>query len=696
MRGGWIGNEGEEVKYAVDFYVACPNFANFPPRFTLLFITLEVTLLTMNEASMTKKRLGELLRQADLITQSDLERAIEEQRHTGKRMGEALVDLKIVTEFDIANVLSTQLGISYLSLEMAAIEPDAIAVVPENIALKYTCIPTTINKRQLSIAMVDPLDFECIKDIHFRSNFEVKPLISTRREILAAIKRYYRLDDSVENILHATEGLMENSTVEIFPTADLSQEVESEDLEKKGNLAPIVRLFNTLVVKAMRARASDIHLDAHRIELSVRFRIDGILHEEMTLPKWVQAALVSRIKVLSSLDISERRLPQDGAIRVRLDNRDVDLRISTLPTHYGEKVVIRILDQKSVPIGLKGTGLSGKDLEKMLAFTQKRQGILLVTGPTGSGKTSTLYAFINQVRSEAINIMTVEDPIEYDMPGLNQIQVKPEIGLTFANCLRSILRQDPNVVMLGEIRDLETAEIAFRAAMTGHLVISTLHTNDAISTVTRMLDMGIPKYLVAANIIGVVAQRLVRKVCHLCKASGRSSVKEVNPPIPHQKQDQNGTGEKPAYKACQSCKGSGFLGRIGIFEVLPFGKKIKEMVASGRSEEEIRKSASDLGMTTMSDDGFKKVRAGLTTLEEVLRVIEVEEEGRVVCPQCKKAIHSDYVVCPHCKFNVQLTCNACQRQLQPEWCICPYCRHSVGALTPPRAQPLRSEKSLLK
>ncbi len=282
-------------------------------------------------------------------------------------------------------------------------------------------------------------------------------------------------------------------------------------------MAPIVKLFNLIFIKAVSARASDIHIDALRKSLSVRFRVDGILREEMNLPKWVQGALVSRIKVLASLDISERRLPQDGAIRIRLDNRDIDLRISTLPTNYGEKVVIRILDQSTVPTSLTGLGLGEKELKQLEDLSGKKQGILLVTGPTGSGKTSTLYAIVNKIRSEKINIMTVEDPIEYDIEGLNQIQVKPDIGLTFANCLRSILRQDPNVILVGEIRDLETAEISIRAAMTGHFVVSTLHTNDSVSTIVRLLEMGIPRYILSTSLVGIVAQRLVRKICTKCR-----------------------------------------------------------------------------------------------------------------------------------------------------------------------------------
>ena len=626
----------------------------------------------MAEPSFTKKRLGDLLCSAGLITAADLQMAIEEQKRTGKRMGVTLIELKLVTEFDIANTLANQLGIQYVSLETTPIEPEAVAVVPENLARKYLCVPISMYKGQLSVAMVDPLDYECIKDIGFNTSLEVKPLISTRKEILKAIEQHYHLEESVENIVEETADAFKDSYLEIVPVISQTEAAPSEDLRDKSQMAPIIRLFNLILFKAMKARASDIHIDSQRNKVSVRFRIDGILKEEMGLPKWVQGALISRMKILSSLDVSERRLPQDGAIRVRLDNRDIDLRIATLPTQYGETVAIRILDQSSIPVDLEGLGLSEKDYQLILQFSKKRRGILLVTGPTGSGKTSTLYSFMNQIRSDEINIITVEDPIEYSLEGLNQIQVKPEIGLTFANCLRTILRQDPNVVLVGEIRDLETAEIAFRAAMTGHLVISTLHTNDAVSTIVRLLDMGIPRYIIANSLVGIVAQRLARKICSKCKEAaplseqgGRRLTKRAGPSSPP---------DASRGKGCGHCNFTGFRGRTGIFEVLPLGSKIKDLIASGGTEEEIRLAVERQGITTMGEDGLAKVKQGITTLEEVLRVIEVEEEIRLLCPGCQKAIQLDFVICPHCRYTLQSSCSCCQRHLQPDWLVCPYCK----------------------
>lgn len=629
----------------------------------------------MNQTSIIKKRLGDLLHHAGLITETDLNRALEEQRRTGKRIGEVLINLKLATEFDIAKILASQLSIQYISLDSTSIEPEAVSLIPENLAKKYLIMPINFDRKYLTVAMVDPLDYESIKDIGFHSGLEVKPLISTRKEILDAIEQHYRLDDSVESIIKDTPDVLKDSSLEIIANISSAEVTPADYLEKKSQMAPIVKLFNLILLKAIKERASDIHIEPLRTNLSARFRVDGILREDMKLPKWVHGALVSRIKILSTLDIAERRLPQDGAIRVKMDSRDIDLRISTIPTHLGEKVVIRILDQTNVATELEYLGLSKKDLHQITNLSQKRKGILLVTGPTGSGKTTTLYAIINRLRSETINIMTVEDPIEYNIEGINQIQIKPDIGLTFANCLRSILRQDPNVILVGEIRDLETAEIAFRAAMTGHLVISTLHTNDALSTITRLVDMGVPRYIIPSSMIGIVAQRLVRQICPKCKIKADisdESIKKLNIRLSSFEGLNFYRGE-----GCNYCRFTGFYGRTGIFEVLPFRPKIREMIASGGTEEEIRMLAQGQGFSAMGEDGINKVKEGFTTIEEILRVIEVEEEIRILCPRCEKPLHLDFIVCPYCKYEIQTSCPSCNKPLQSEWLMCPYCKKEL-------------------
>ena len=629
----------------------------------------------MNQHSLTKKSIGALLCQAGMITETDLIKALEEQKKTGKKIGETLIDMRVTTDFDIAKTLASQFGIQYVSLDSVPVEPDAVALIPEALARKYIVLPIHFDRKYLTVAMNDPLDYESIKDIGFRSGLEIKPVMSTRKEILDAIEQHYKLDSSVEGILAETTDIVREANLEIIPNISANDMTSDAYLKKKSQTAPIIRLVNLILLKAINERASDIHIEASRSSLSVRFRVDGILREDMKLPKWSQGALVSRIKILASLDIAERRLPQDGAIRVKLENKDIDLRISTIPTQFGEKVVFRILDQSNVAVNLEVLGFMQEDLQQVIQLSQKRKGILLVTGPTGSGKTTTLYGIINRIRSEAINIVTVEDPIEYNLEGINQIQVKPEIGLTFANCLRSILRQDPNVILVGEIRDLETAEIAFRAAMTGHLVISTLHTNDSFSSITRLIDMGVPRYIVSSSVVGIISQRLVRQICPKCKTKSeateeyreklnisRLSVDNLN--------FYHGAG-------CSYCKNTGFYGRLGIFEVLQFKPRLKEIIASGGSEAEIKAFAQNQNISSMGDDGINKVKAGVTTIDEVLRVIEVEEDIRILCPQCEKPIHLDFIVCPYCRCEVQTSCPTCNKLVQADWTMCPYCKRDL-------------------
>ncbi len=635
--------------------------------------------------------------EAGLITQEKLNEVLTEHQKSEKSVGDILLDRNIVSEFDISSTVSIQRDIPYIHLKTATIDEKAIGTVSVELAKKYLCFPISVDKRQLSLSMVNPLDYECIEDIQFKTNFEIKAFISTREDILGAIERCYtrseswaRHDDENEPSLDSSieqlpgelpeesleDILVDNKTLEeefeIEPTQTMGQIDPDEELKQESEKAPIVRLFKLIFTKGMKRRASDIHIDCHRYDLSVRFRVDGILQGKIVLPKSVQWALVSRVKVLASLDISERRLPQDGAIRTQYEGRDIDLRVATLPSLYGEKVVLRILDQSAAPSGMDALGLSEKDREKIEIFSKKRQGILLVTGPTGSGKSSTLYAFLSELRSEKINLMTVEDPVEYNMEAVNQIQVKPEIGLTFASALRSILRQDPNVILIGEIRDLETAEIAFRAAMTGHLVISTLHTNGAIETISRLLDIGIPKYLVSASLIGIIAQRLVRKICEDCKIEVSTSEDRRT----SSSQSKESGRVTPVYQGtgCERCGQSGFYGRQGIFEVLPLSPKIRELISSEAENEEILKVAETEGFTLMGSDGAEKVNEGVTTLEEVLRVIEAGEEVQLLCSRCQEVVHPDFIACPKCKFDLQLNCKTCQKNLKDEWAICPYCK----------------------
>jgi len=628
------------------------------------------------QAPQQKKRLGDILFEAGLITQDQLKKALDEHRRSGKRLGEILIQLKIATESAIAQTLSSQLGFPYVDLATVAIGPEATALIQESLAKKHQAIPIAIENGSLLVALVDPLDYESIRDLGFSSGYTIRPVIATRKDILEAIERHYNLDSSVESIVQDSAREFEDSLIQIIPELSVSRD-ESRSLEEKSRLAPVIRLANLIMTKAIKMRASDIHIEPLQREFRVRYRIDGILKEDLHLPKWVQGALVSRIKILAKLDIAERRMPQDGAVRVKSDSREIDLRISVIPTQYGEKVVIRILDQGRVVISLDSLGFSMKDLKQIQSFIRRRKGIILLTGPTGSGKTTTLYSMISAIKSEEVNIVTVEDPIEYNLDGINQIQVNSEIGLTFASCLRSILRQDPNVILIGEIRDLETAEIAFRAAMTGHLVLSTLHTNDAAGTITRLIDIGVPRYLVASLLIGVIAQRLVRTVCPKCKEPRNPPVESmIGLQLPL---EAMATSKFYYGKGCHYCNFIAYYGRMGLFEILELTPRIREMIITGASEQDLRSAALAAKMSSLGEDGLNKVRNGLTTIEELMRVIELEEGLQTLCPNCGRYLHLDFLVCPHCGTPAAHHCGGCGKPLQPEWKVCPYCRQAVRA-----------------
>jgi type IV pilus assembly protein PilB len=628
--------------------------------------------------SQQKKRLGDILCEAGLISPDQLKKALEEHRlSTGKRLGEILIQLKIATESAIARTLSSQLGFQYVDLLTVPVEPEAIARIPESLAKKHQAIPVSIEDSLLRVAFADPLDYESIRDLGFSSGCTIRPVIATRKDILEAIERHYNLDSSVEGIVKDSAREFEDALIQIIPELSVSEN-DARPLDEKSRTAPVIRLANLILAKAIKLRASDIHLEPSQREFGVRYRIDGILKEDVRLPKWVQGALVSRIKILAKLDIAERRMPQDGGVRVKSDDREIDLRISMVPTQYGEKVVIRILDQGRVVISLDSLGLSPGDLQQIQSFIRRRKGIILLTGPTGSGKTTTLYSMINAIKSKETNIVTVEDPIEYNLEGINQIQVNSEIGLTFAHCLRAILRQDPNVILIGEIRDLETAEIAFRAAMTGHLVLSTLHTNDAAGSITRLIDIGIPRYLVASLLIGVMAQRLVRTVCPRCAEPRTPSVESM---VGFQLTPEMMAKAKFYYgKGCNHCNFIGFHGRTALFEILDPTPRMREMIVAGASEQDLRSVVVASDMSSLGKDGLNKVKSGLTTIEELMRVIELREGLQSLCASCGHYLHMDFIVCPHCGTPASHHCTGCGKKLQPEWKVCPYCCQAVRAI----------------
>lgn len=626
--------------------------------------------------------------ESGLLTQNHIRKALDEQRKIGKRLGEILIELQLISEKQMAQSLAAQLGLSYIELGEAPIGPALLLLIPESLAKRHLAVPLDIQNKKLRVAMVDPLDYGSINDLQFQAGMAIHPVIATRRAILETIEQNYRLDSSVEKIVEASAKDFGGASIQVVSPLEEGNLLQAEvrSLEERSRLAPVIQLANLVLSKAIKLQASDIHIEPGPKDCRVRYRIDGLLKEEMRLPKWVQNPLVSRIKILAKLDIAERRLPQDGAVRVVVESHEVDLRVSILPTHFGEKVVLRILDQARILIQLDQIGLDEKSLRMIRQMIRKKKGMILVTGPTGSGKTTTLYAAINELKSETKNLTTVEDPVEYTIEGVNQVQINSEIGLTFAATLRSILRQDPNIILIGEIRDLETAEIAFRAAMTGHLVLSTLHTNDAVSTITRLIDIGIPRYLVSSAVVGIIAQRLVRKVCLKCRTEDPSGETFPSPDGSAATRSSFSTLEETFQeKGCAACHYIGFSGRCGIFEVFGLSTKLRELIAGGATEQEIRSMAAVFGMSTLQEDGLQKVEQGLTTTEEVIRVVEMEETFKNSCPQCRRSLHLDYLICPHCGCPSPYVCASCGKFLQPEWTACPYCRHSTqGAPSRPR------------
>jgi len=630
-----------------------------------------------------RRRLGEVLLEEGLLSQDQLSKALEEGTRTGKRLGEVLEAQDIVSEYDIACRLSHQLGYLFIDLTGEKLDPDLSAIIPEPLAKRYQVVPVRLEGKSLTIAMADPFDYKAIQDLSFVSGCTVKPTLAGRSAIKEALEKIYTkqkeegeatnldrfLGDSTEEF---SEELLEVLVQDAQPTA-----AEIQKLEEATRQAPVVRLCNMIMTQAVRARASDIHVEPTPKDTIVRYRVDGLLREAVRLPKGIHASLVSRFKILSLLDIAERRTPQDGAMRAKIEKREIDFRVSSMPTVHGEKMVLRITDQSKSLIRLETIGLSEKDYASVKSLATRHRGIILVTGPTGSGKTTTLYAMINAIKSTAINLLTVEDPVESTIEGINQTQVNPDAGLTFANALRSILRQDPDVVLVGEIRDQETAEIAFRAAMTGHLVLSTLHTNDAPSAITRLIDIGIPRYLVASLVEGVIAQRLVRTICPHCKEKTTPSPATLMalriPP------ETLTNLQFYAGKGCFQCGRTGYVGRTTIMEILDPTARMREMISTESSEQDLRLAALAVGLTTLGENGLNKAKAGITTLEELLRVVDVTNKTESLCPTCARIVEFDFAACPYCETALSRNCFGCRRSLKLEWKICPYCGTRAGA-----------------
>lgn len=563
------------------------------------------------------KRLGEMLVSEGIITQEQLQEALQRQQELGGKLGENLAELEYIeSEEAIIEILGRQLNVGALKLSEMELDPDVVELIPAEMAQKLCAIAVDRDGNTLTVAIADPSDVFSIDSLKFVTGCEIKPVVAADSSIRRAIEKYYQLDDQIAEIV---KDLIDED-LEVVQEGEEEELPDIQELRSAIQEAPLVKLVNGIVSDAIRKGASDIHIETHEKTLRVRYRIDGTLMDMPPLPYRLRAAIVSRVKIMSELDIAERRVPQDGRIKVKMANKTVDIRVSTLPTIFGEKVVMRILDPTNLMLDMEDLGFEKKALGDFQSAIQKPYGIVLVTGPTGSGKTTSLYSAMRLINKPDVNIMTAEDPVEYHLDGINQVQVRSEIGLTFASALRSFLRQDPNIIMVGEIRDLETAEIAIRAALTGHLVMSTVHTNDAPSTINRLVDMGVQPFLVSSSLNLIVAQRLLRKICSYCKQ------KEEHTRERTELLEKLGLGHDEAEQfdtyhgaGCSECHGTGFSGRIGIYEVMPMTARLKELIVENASREMLRREALSEGVLSLRDAALLKLRQGVTTLEEVLR-----------------------------------------------------------------------------
>jgi type IV pilus assembly protein PilB len=592
-------------------------------------------------------RIGELLLKEKRITPAQLQEAINHQKTTGGKLGIALVQLGFVKDEEITQLLSKVYGVPSINLSQFEIDSGVIKLVPADTATKYQIVPLSRSGATLTIAMTDPTNVFAMDDIKFMTGYNVEPVVASESAVLEAIKQYYssQTTDRAErpergdrggrapvvqdagpttsSLEMVTKALEETSSV-LDDDVEVLEELEQIDvasLEKQGGEAPVIRLVNLMLMSAIQKGASDIHIEPYEKEFRARFRIDGILYNIMSPPMKFRDAITSRLKIMAKLDIAEKRLPQDGRIKLRFadngHNREIDFRVSCLPTLFGEKIVLRLLDKNKLMLDMTKLGFEQESLTKFERNIMKPWGMVLVTGPTGSGKTNTLYSSISRINTMETNIMTAEDPVEFNLVGVNQVQIRENIGLNFAAALRSFLRQDPNIILVGEIRDFETAEIAVKAALTGHLVLSTLHTNDAPSTVNRLMNMGIEPFLVASSVNLIAAQRLVRRVCSKCKADHPTPPPAlVEAGFTHEESEtvvpQRGAG-------CETCNGTGYKGRVGLYEVMEVTDELRELVLVGASALELRRKAVEEGMITLRRSGLLKVQQGLTTIEEVAR-----------------------------------------------------------------------------
>lgn len=566
---------------------------------------------------MAYKRLGDLLLSSGLINHEQLEQALVQQKIEKKRLGSVLIDSGVISETQLIEALKMQLGIEFVDLSKQNIPAELSYLFTLNIAKRYNVVPVNVVNDELYLAMSDPLNFVAIESVKTATRKRVIPMIATEDAVERAIATLY----GNEGAARAIEEMERTSVPE---TANASSFVTSNlGVDEDSQAAPTIRLVNTIIERAATERASDVHLEPREDELKVRMRIDGLMREVLTVPKKLQVSVISRIKIMGSMDTSKRNIPQDGRANIKIQNRDIDLRISTLPTIYGEKIVIRLLDKSLQLLNKNSIGLSEEDTKKYLKLVNYHNGVVLIVGPTGSGKSSTMYTMIQELNTEQVNLVTLEDPVEYNIDGVNQVQINDKMGMTFANGLRAIMRQDPDIIAVGEIRDGETAHIAIRAAITGHLVLSTLHTNDAISTIDRLDDIGVQPYLIATALKGIISQRLVRRICPHCRVAYDPTPEELEiiGMVSHNEHIKLYKG-----MGCPMCSGTGYRGRIGVFEILLITPALRHSIVSGVNREELKELIKSSDFTSMVENCRKLVLAGVTTLEEAKRTILARED----------------------------------------------------------------------
>jgi len=565
--------------------------------------------------------LGDLLKREKLLTEEQLKNALDFQKKNGVPMGSALTALGFISESEMAQALSRQLGYPYVDLDQFEVYPDVIKLIPREIAQRYMIMPIHRIRSFLTLAMVDPTDLAALEDVKFRTGLSIQPVITSESSIKNALNKYYgssyalRLKKQLEEV-----ELAEDSSVKIIEE-EAEEEEEIDDLAVSEEEAPVISLVNQILIEAIKKSASDVHLEPYENSVRVRYRMDGILYEVMNISKKFKNAVLSRLKIMANMDIAEKRLPQDGRIKMSVKKDDggrkkVDMRVSSVPAMWGEKIVVRILDQEMLKLDLTQLGFEKESLKIFKKAIEQPWGIVLVTGPTGSGKTNTLYSAISNLNSLEKNIMTAEDPIEFHLTGINQVNVKEEIGLTFPNCLRSFLRQDPDIMLVGEMRDFETCDIAIKASLTGHLVFSTLHTNDAASAVGRLVNMNVEPFLIANSIILVVAQRLVRRLCKKCRTKQDVPVNSLVDMGFSEEEAKNVSVYKP--KGCGQCNNTGYKGRIALFEVMEISDEIRDLILTKAHSREIKRKAIEQGMLTLRRSGLVKIKNGIASMEDVL------------------------------------------------------------------------------